>query len=87
MMTALPPLLVLVGAKPSADAATPTNCLQTFDPGAVERSFLRFSSVLKHCSFSELHISFTKVLKILALELEHGGDWRISKLGSPPYTW
>ena len=82
MMTALPPLLVLVGAKPSADAATPTNCLQTFDPGAVGRSFLRFSiKCLKHCSISELHISFAKVLKISALELEHGGDWRISKLG------
>ena len=41
MMAVLPPLLVLVGAKPSADAATPTNCLQTFDPGAVAKSFLR----------------------------------------------
>ena len=81
MMAALPPLLVLVGAKPSADAATPTNCLQTFDPGAVGRSLLRF---LKGLNYIFL---FTKVLKISALELEHGGDWRISKLGSHPYIW
>ena len=32
MLAALPPLLVLVGAKPAADAR-PTNCLQTYDPG------------------------------------------------------
>ena len=32
MLAALPPLLVLVGARPPPDAA-PTNCLQTYDPG------------------------------------------------------
>jgi len=35
MLAAFPPLLVLVGAKPAADAG-PTNCLQTYDPGVGE---------------------------------------------------
>ena len=40
MLAALPPLLVLVGARPAPDAG-PTNCLQTYDPGEEKKHILK----------------------------------------------
>ena len=88
MLAALPPLLVLVGARPAPDAG-PTNCLQTYDPGEEKKHILKTTwnqglEVSQPYLQPRLKVTWLVVVGRL---LEPGGGCQISTPGLRQYIW
>ena len=91
MLAALPPLLVLVGARPDADAG-PTNCLQTYDPGEEKEHILKPTwnqglEVSQPYLQPRLKVEQVTWLVVVSLLLEPGGGCQISTPGLLQYIW
>ena len=88
MLAALPPLLVLVGARPAPDAG-PTNCLQTYDPGEEKEHILKptWNQGLEVSQpYLQPRLKVTWLVDVGQL-LEPGGGCQISTPGLLQYIW